>query len=407
MSFSGVLRAALLCSLVVACSSQRPAETNAAAPPAPSPGAPATKDAAEAPGGEPSPAGAAGTAADAAGSAGSAGVAASAADEEPPIPEPSFDEVARVLFADRASPTTAAAACPSSTPPDARVRCLFDERYRGDAKSASLAHELFVRWRVVAGVEVAHTMNGGYRGMIRIEPALPIGAERKHIEWIVSAMHDFEAFFADLDRHHPVADAAGGAPASRPKRYRWKPVTLRFMRSVAARTPSAYAHDWTVAWNLAGSLHRSADAVRETLFHEMFHLNDYAHPPPGGEAWSFHALGATFDAIVKRCGTAIPCLGPYSPNDTIVRGGTYYSFQPGNGVREYAAELAVRYYREQREQLRARPHAQSTSSGASPARAAPSARGRFKCGPPENARAWTLMRDEFFGGVDAVPPCGS
>ena len=77
-------------------------------------------------------------------------------------------------------------------------------------------------------------------------------------------------------------------------------------------------------------------------------------------------------------------------DDTIVRGGTYYSFQPGNGVGEYAAELALRYYREQRAALRALPRPRP-----------------FKCGPPENARAWALVRDELFGGIDVVPPCGS
>jgi hypothetical protein len=155
---------------------------------------------------------------------------------------------------------------------------------------------------------------------------------------------------------------------------RCRPITLRFMRSVAARTPSAYASDWRVAWNLAGSLHTSPDAVRETLFHEIFHLNDEARSSDG---WSFGALGPIYDAIVKKCGARAACLAPYTPNDTMVRGGTYYSFQPGNDVREYAAELGLRYYREQRAVLRALPRPKP-----------------FKCGPPENRRAWALMRDE-------------
>jgi hypothetical protein len=310
-------------------------------------------------------------------------VASSASAPEPtlaasPSPEPTFDEVAGVLYGGSPNPGSLALACPSSLPNDARVRCLFDERYRGDSKAAKLASELFVRWHTVAGVEAAHTMDGGYRGMIRIEPTLPLNAERKHIEWIVDAFRDFDVFFDELGRVPPSASA------TKPRAtYRFKPITLRFMRSVAARTPSAYADGWTVAWNINGSLHTSADAARETLFHEIFHLNDEAHG-----WWSMAALGATFDAIVKKCGTTIPCLAPYSPNDTIVRGGTYYSFQPGNGVREYAAELALRYYREQRAILRSRPHGKA-----------------FKCGPPENARAWDLVRDEFFGGLDAVPAC--
>ena len=83
--------------------------------------------------------------------------------------------------------------------------------------------------------------------------------------------------------------------------------------------------------------------------------------------------------------------GQSSPNDTLVRGGTYYSFQPGNGVREYAAELGLRYYREQRAALAVgRPTSKIS---------------RFKCGPPANARAWAVLRDELFAGVDVVPPC--
>jgi hypothetical protein len=300
-------------------------------------------------------------------------------------PAPSFDEVLAVLFADRAQTASIVAACPASLPRDARVRCLYDERYQGDPKAAGIAHELLVKWRTVAGVEVAHVMNGGYRGMIRIEPAVPVKENRKHLEWVAAAIRDFDTFFGELERSRVGAGRSVlFSPAGpSPKPYRFYPVTLRFMRSVAARTPAAYAHDWTVAYNFVGTLNVSADAVRETMFHEIFHLNDAAH---GG--WSPGALGAVFDAVAKKCGTSIRCLAPYTPNETIVRGGTYYSFQPGNGVMEYAAELALRYYREQRAVLRALPRVKP-----------------FKCGPPENERAWSLLRDEFFAGVDAVPPC--
>ena len=304
--------------------------------------------------------------------------AAAAPSEEP---APSFDEILTVLFADRASSAPILAACPTSLPAEARIRCLYDERYKGDAKAASLAHELYVKWRIVAGVEVAHTMDGGYRGMIRLEAAVPVGVDRKHLEWVAGALADFDVFFAELEKFRATRADAGVALG--PKPYRFRPITLRFMRSIAARTPAAYAHDWTVAYNFVGTLNVSADAVRETMFHEIFHLNDASH---GG--WSPGALGRVFDVVARKCGTAIPCLAPYSPNDTIVRGGTYYSFQPGNGVMEYAAELALRYYREQRAALRGL------------ARVKP-----FKCGPPENKQAWLLMRDEFFEGVDAVPAC--
>jgi hypothetical protein len=93
--------------------------------------------------------------------------------------------------------------------------------------------------------------------------------------------------------------------------------------------------------------------------------------------------------VVAKCGTSITCLAPYSPNDVIVVGGTYYSFQPGNGVREYAAELATRYYKEHRALQKKQPLGRP-----------------FKCGPPENARAWKAMVDTFFAGIDQTPACG-
>ncbi len=65
--------------------------------------------------------------------------------------------------------------------------------------------------------------------------------------------------------------------------------------------------------------------------------------------------------------------------------------QPNNGdtVHEYAAELAVRYFKEQ---------SQMRSDGKLSRRA-------FKCGPAPNARAWRALVDEFFAGVDRVPAC--
>jgi hypothetical protein len=75
----------------------------------------------------------------------------------------------------------------------------------------------------------------------------------------------------------------------------------------------------------------------------------------------------------------------------MVRGGTYYAFQQNNGnaVHEYAAELAVRYFKEQSEML---------SAGKLARRA-------FKCGPAANARAWQALVEEFFAGRDLVPSC--
>jgi hypothetical protein len=187
-------------------------------------------------------------------------------------------------------------------------------------------------------------------------------------------MMSFDAFFA------------AQFPDAKP-RYRWRALGFRFVRSLdGKRTPSAYASSWSIEYNVAGSLLFSADGVRETLFHELFHLNDEAH-----HDWSARTLATDYDAIVRKCGTKVSCLAPYAPNDTMVRGGTYYAFQPNNGdaVHEYAAELAVRYWKEQ---------TAMTTKHRLAAKA-------FKCGPAENARAWKSLIDEYFAGRDLVPAC--
>jgi hypothetical protein len=251
----------------------------------------------------------------------------------------------------------------------AAVRCLIGAHYSSDPAAAELALRLFAGSGVVAGVEVEHVMDGGYRGMLHLVPADPVGAERVHLAHVTKAFADYETFFGAL-----------GGPVD----YRWRALAFRFFRSVKARTPSAYARNFTVAYNVAGSLNVSDDAVRETLFHEIFHLNDGAH-----KDWSERALDTTYRAIVARCKTSTACLAPFAPNSTKVRGGTFYAFQPGNDVREYAAELAIRYYREQRGALSLGP------------RVTPA----FKCTLPENARSWDALVREFFGGIDHVPAC--
>jgi hypothetical protein len=236
-----------------------------------------------------------------------------------------------------------------------------------------MARDLYETSGSVAGVQVEQDMDGGFRGKIHLVPEVPQGRYRRHLAWVAAATGDFVAFFGALS-----------APA--PVRYRVRPLAFRFFRSVGRTTPSAYAGGWDVSYNVSGSLHGSADAVRETLFHEVFHLNDAAH-----DDWSARRLRAIFDAIVGRCGTQAACLRPYAPGDTMVRGGTYYAFQPDNGdsVHEYAAELAVRWYREQRAMQRREKLG----------------RPAFKCGPEENRRAWEAIVAEFFGGADAVPAC--
>lgn len=256
----------------------------------------------------------------------------------------------------------------------ARAHCMLDARFASDARAARLATDLFDRTGDVAGLLPPELMEGGFRGKLHLVPALPTGSVRIHLERVSEATRDFDAFFEGLTAASP------GTP-----HYVWRRLSFRFMRSVAARTPSAYAQGWTIAYNVDGSLNKSADAVRELIFHENFHLNDEDH----GD-WSVRTLRSLYDGILARCGTEMRCLAPFTPTDMTVIGGTYYAFQPnnGDGVREYAAELALRYYREQRAVLRHTP-----------------APRRFKCGNAENARSWSLLVDEFFGGIDLTPSC--
>lgn len=275
-----------------------------------------------------------------------------------------FGAAAKLLFGDAHVPD----ACTD-------VECLIEHRYDGDAAAKKLALALYRDGGDVAGVGADEMMDGGYRGKIHLVPQLPTGGYRQHLAWVASAMTAIDGFFG----------AQFPKDATQPA-YRWRALSFQFMRSVKKKTPSAYAGAWTIHYNVEGSLLTSEAGVRETLFHELFHLNDEEH---GG--WSAKTLGDDYDAIVKKCGTKMNCLAPYAPNVTVVRGGTYYAFQPnnGDGVHEYAAELAVRYFDEQSE-MRAK--------GKLGKRA-------FKCGPDENRRAWKAIVDEFFAGRDLVPPC--
>jgi hypothetical protein len=255
------------------------------------------------------------------------------------------------------------------------VPCLIERSYRADPRARQLALALWADSGDLAGVGPDEIMDGGYRGKIHLVPQLPIGAHRQHLAWVSEATRAIDRFFRD---------AFAGQPAPH---YRWRSLAFRFVRSVGKRTPSAYAASWSVEYNVAGSLLTSAAGVRETLIHEVFHVNDEDH----GD-WSARALQTDYEAIVARCGaTSVTCLAPYAPNSTRVRGGTFYAFQQNNGnaVHEYAAELAVRYFKEQGEML---------ASGRLSARA-------FKCGPAENARAWNAFVDEFFAGRDLIPAC--
>jgi hypothetical protein len=268
--------------------------------------------------------------------------------------------------------------CPSNDD-QAAIRCWIGKRYEAEPSAQALALSLFDEAGYVAGVEREYFMDGGFRGTIHLVPEWPIRQYKKHLEWVVASARDFNHFFEQL-----------ATKSTKPIQWRHRAIAFKFMRSVGKRTPSAYASDWSIGYNVSGSLHGSVDAVRETLFHEIFHLNDPGHSTSSG-GWSAQTLRKIHDGILARCGTKIACLTPYAPMPTMVRGGTYYAFQPNNGdaVHEYGAELATRYYREHRAILRGEKLPSKP----------------FKCGPPENAEAWKLLVEEFFAGIDLIPAC--
>jgi hypothetical protein len=283
-----------------------------------------------------------------------------------PVTQDEVPKVSRALAQDILFLTEKTPApCDVGTEPD-QIACLIAARYAKDPSAAKLAASFYASSGTVMGVLPEQDFDGGYRGLLHLIPQLPVGAHRKHLEWAAGALTDFDAFFKDL----------GGKP-----NYRWRALDFRFFESVKRRTPSAYAVDWAVAYNVSGSLFGSEAGVRGTLFHEVFHLNDQAHGN-----WSVRALGSIYDRIVEKCGTNVKCLEPYTPDYIKVKGGTYYDFQPGNGVGEYAADIARRYYVEHRALLK------KEKSSVKP----------FKCGNADNAKAWTLVVQEFFGGVDLV-----
>ena len=243
----------------------------------------------------------------------------------------------------------------------------------GDRVASAAALDLFARTGDLAGLGVEQEIDGGWRGRLHLVPELPVGRYERHLEWVRAAALGYDGFFAAILPRVPGR-----------VRYRWRPVAFRFFRSVGQHRPSAYAAGWTVAYNVEGSLNVSAAAVSELLFHEIFHLNDDDH----GD-WSVGALGDLYARLVARCGTRVDCLGPFAPTETLVRGGrTTPSSLTTERAHEYAAELAARYYREQRAALTGAPRT-----------------GAFKCGPEENRLAWRLIVDEFFGGFDGVPAC--
>ena len=304
--------------------------------------------------------------------------ATTAAEPAPePLPEGSAtpEDAERVLFLATDLRTDGLRkSCPVTLAPAPRIRCLVKLRYEDDPESQRLALTLYDETGSLAGLLPEETSDDGHGGKVHLLPARPVDRNREHLTWILDAFRDYKRFLDGI-----AARAAAGAKVA----LRDRPVDFRFFYSEKGGHPSAFAVRRNIGYNLFGALNVSDTTVRDTLFHEIFHLNDSRL----GDV-SAGPLAALRDSIVARCGKRIACLTPYSPTDTLMNGG-FYAFTDASGAREYAAELGLRYYREHRLLLEGKPLPVKP----------------FKCGPPENAAAHRLIADAFFGGVDLVPPC--
>jgi hypothetical protein len=210
----------------------------------------------------------------------------------------------------------------------------------------------------------------GYRGEnVEVFSALPVGRYRRHLAWLEQSFVRYDAVLDALD-----ARAASSIAFAR------HPKAFLFYRTRTPRYPSAYALDGVIGYNVEGPLYVSERDVRETIFHELFHVNDQLR-----DGWAERALTPIFSSIVERCSDDHACFGAFAPHSTIVPNGTYYAFDTRTrDVREYAAELAVRYFVEHEAIVLER----------APLKPA------FKCNTPANASAWRAIADEFFAGVD-------
>lgn len=264
--------------------------------------------------------------------------------------------------------------CPITQPVREYRDCLLGRRFADDPDALALARALSTKTGALLGLETPTSVDG-YRGeQVDISPALPLHDDRRHLEWL-NAGFDATAEFVRALR------------AAAPKKVEFDPFPreLRFYKTAERAYPSAYAQAGAVAYNLAGPLHTNPRDVHEVLFHELFHLNDEAHGN-----WSASTLSGVFDAVVERCGDDHECLMTFAPHHTVVPNGTFYAFDPRTReVREYAAELALRYFREH----------EAILAGSEPIIPP------FKCLAEENRTAWTQLVEEFFGGVDLSPEC--
>ncbi|AKU93910.1 hypothetical protein AKJ09_00574 [Labilithrix luteola] len=252
--------------------------------------------------------------------------------------------------------------------------CAIDALYGDDSESWTLARELFDEHGTLPGTGAVHVIDAGYLGVMNTRAALPKGAYRHHLQWLVKGLRTIESVIA-----------AVATTSSEPVLFRTRPHAVMFYKTDVPSYPSAYAMENVVGYNLEGPLHESEHKVMATLFHEIFHLNDAGH----GD-WSDRALSPLFSAILETCADDDACLEPYAPDDTKVPGGTYYPFDPRTAaVREYAAEIGERWFVE---------HRAIVERGEQPEQA-------FKCATSLNADAWSQVVGEFFGGVDLVAEC--
>ena len=263
--------------------------------------------------------------------------------------------------------------CLERAPSDA-ASCAIERAFAGDEAARDLALDLFHRTGIIAGAETRRSIDSAHLGDLPIAPALPLGEDKQHLAWLATAFDDIEAVFTEIAPRAP-----------RPIVYRTRPIGIRFYATEKRSYPSAYGEDGIVGYNVRGVLHESADLVRTTTFHEIFHLNDQARG-----AWTSGPIAKVFARIVEQCGDDHECLTPFAPDGTTVDGGTYYAFDPRTrDPREYGAELALRWFEEHRAIVR---------SGRLEERP-------FKCKTKENLAAWTLVVDEFFGSLDLTPSC--
>lgn len=285
------------------------------------------------------------------------------------------NEQSRRLLCPDVGESACLAACPDGLAAREHAECLIDLRFQSDPEARSLARALYGETNTMLGVEQRSSIDG-YKGHeVELFPALPIGEHRHHLEWLRTSLESFDAFVEALRPY-----------SARPITFRVHPTAFIFFRTAGHSYPSAYSWQGTIGYNVDGPLHTNARDVHETLFHELFHLNDSAQSP----SWSASVLAPLFESIIARCGEDHACFAPFAPHDTVVPGGTYYAFDPrSREVREYAAELALRYLVEHEAILAGRTPVQPP----------------FKCLTDENRVAWDRLADAFFGGADLTPAC--